>query len=497
MFDGSERRNWSYIHPATGVEVWSKTDNDTLIERTSPFITNNISHETGALRGRIPNRLQWLSCAPAEPPSFIESDPQPNPLMPRDLREHMMGRLDAAGGTLHDSVEPFLPLVFTANTVNSSTYWSLSITDTWSYVMGNPREDNLSGVIQDPMPVMTDLLWGFLKRLQRFEWNLDISDFASCPVFNRWADGSPRTLMMLFVTPMRVEQKSESQSLIELSPYFPFYDISFDGLRSGGHARAYERWGNRCKWMIHTDDTNYGIPHSSAASLETNLNLLSWSERYILKSVREDVFPDGVGSIGLGSIGVLANITFNRFSSGRGRYKASLNSASRGLFLDMEDIERMFEPHEWTYRHSWAISEDQPISIHLEGGVMAYNTDLHNEHSLVGAYTRFIANAAGELQNETSHSYTSEPTESDVGTTVRDVNFVETWQDNRGYRLIDLCAIAMEPMFFHEFLRCQTCNGQVELKIPKSMAGQSCDCPHCGTTDGISWAHCQVPRPLK
>jgi hypothetical protein len=66
----------------------------------------------------------------------------------------------------------------------------------------------------------------------------------------------------------------------------------------------------------------------------------------------------------------------------------------------------------------------------------------------------------------------------------KSVLFVETWEDKRGILTVDLG----EPHFFHEFIRCPTCNGEVEIKSPRERIPPETECPHCNEGK-ISWMH--------
>jgi len=78
-------------------------------------------------------------------------------------------------------------------------------------------------------------------------------------------------------------------------------------------------------------------------------------------------------------------------------------------------------------------------------------------------------------------SYT-EDVETEAG---RSPMFVETWKDTRGILLVDLSDHG--PAFYHEFIRCTTCNGEVEVRAPKDYTPPETECPHCDTKGGISW----------
>ena len=75
--------------------------------------------------------------------------------------------------------------------------------------------------------------------------------------------------------------------------------------------------------------------------------------------------------------------------------------------------------------------------------------------------------------------------------------YVQAWEDNRGRKIVDLAGALLEPCFWHEFIRCTDCNGEVEIRIPMRLPDATCKCPHCGSEDGIKWPHCKVPTPLK
>ena len=85
---------------------------------------------------------------------------------------------------------------------------------------------------------------------------------------------------------------------------------------------------------------------------------------------------------------------------------------------------------------------------------------------------------------------TEEPVKSE-----RNNMFVETWADNRKCIVVDVCG--SEPRFYHEFVRCSVCNGQVELLAPQHLIPPTADCPHCSTANGISWEYCLTGQKKK
>ncbi len=65
--------------------------------------------------------------------------------------------------------------------------------------------------------------------------------------------------------------------------------------------------------------------------------------------------------------------------------------------------------------------------------------------------------------------------------------FIETWKDTRGIILVDLCE--RSTCYYHEFIRCKTCNGEVEIRSPRDHIPPETECPHCLTAGSISWEY--------
>ena len=66
------------------------------------------------------------------------------------------------------------------------------------------------------------------------------------------------------------------------------------------------------------------------------------------------------------------------------------------------------------------------------------------------------------------------------------INFIETWQDNRACKLIDLTNV--HRCYHHDFERCEHCNGEVEIKLPESYSrpkAKAFKCPHCGQLSSL------------
>lgn len=81
------------------------------------------------------------------------------------------------------------------------------------------------------------------------------------------------------------------------------------------------------------------------------------------------------------------------------------------------------------------------------------------------------------------HSSSDTPAENPERSTM----FVETWMDTRGCKTVDVCG--SKPRFYHEFIRCTVCNGEVEVVAPREHIPPETECPHCLTAGSISWAY--------
>ena len=65
-------------------------------------------------------------------------------------------------------------------------------------------------------------------------------------------------------------------------------------------------------------------------------------------------------------------------------------------------------------------------------------------------------------------------------------DFIETWQDNREPKLIDQTGV--HPCYYHEFARCERCNGEVEFMLPEALRivkAKAFKCPHCNNSSSI------------
>lgn len=81
----------------------------------------------------------------------------------------------------------------------------------------------------------------------------------------------------------------------------------------------------------------------------------------------------------------------------------------------------------------------------------------------------------------------SSNTADDQDDTMQSPLFIETWKDTRGILLVDLCERA--TCYYHEFVRCTVCNGEVEVRSPRDHIPPETECPHCQTAGAISWNH--------
>jgi len=72
-------------------------------------------------------------------------------------------------------------------------------------------------------------------------------------------------------------------------------------------------------------------------------------------------------------------------------------------------------------------------------------------------------------------------TEQPVNRMTDKIEFIETWKDTRDFKTVDLTS-ASNPQFFHEYARCEVCNGEIEFllgqKIIESKA-EAFKCLHC------------------
>lgn len=79
-------------------------------------------------------------------------------------------------------------------------------------------------------------------------------------------------------------------------------------------------------------------------------------------------------------------------------------------------------------------------------------------------------------------------TEQEANEMTNESLFIETWQDNREAKVVDHTGI--HPCYYHEFARCETCNGEIEMKLPERLGGLKkkawgFKCPHCNEKSNL------------
>jgi len=97
------------------------------------------------------------------------------------------------------------------------------------------------------------------------------------------------------------------------------------------------------------------------------------------------------------------------------------------------------------------------------------------------------ANWAADFEsNDLGIPTPSNTLDGDGDTSGRAEEWIDTWADTRGIKTVDLTEPG-RPGFYHEFIRCDTCNGEVEIHSPLDHIPPETDCPHCSTAGGIQW----------